>query len=395
MPHHAFSRRRFLHLTGLTLTGLPLTSWGQAARRTPSFLVYVGTYAKPGADSIFLYRLDPATGALTRLRAEKGGENPSFLTLDAQQRHLYAVNEVENYEGQKSGFVSGFTIDRGTGGLTLLNQQPSGTAAPCYVSLDATGRAALVANYGGGTVSLLPLDTSGQLRPATATSQFHGSGPNRSRQEGPHAHCIIPDPVNRFAFAADLGTDRVHGFELAAAAGQLTPRATPAFVAQPGAGPRHLAFHPNGRWAYLVNELTSSVSALAYDAAAGTFRELHTLPALPAGFTAPNTCADVHVAPNGRFVYVSNRGHDSIVGFAVAPDTGRLKVVQHQSTQGKTPRNFAIAPSGTILLAANQNSNSIVTFFLNAQTGRLTPTGQSVEVPAPVCVQVVPDFTAK
>lgn len=395
MPDFALSRRRFLELTGLGLAGWPLAEGSAAGRNTPACLVYVGTYAKPGADSLFLFRLTPATGALTRLRAEKAGERPSFLALAPNRRHLYTANEVGEYQGAPGGYVSAFAIDPRTGGLTALNRQPSGGPDPCYLSLDATGRVALVANYSGGSVSLLPVAADGPLQPPAATHQHRGAGPHPDRQTAPHAHCVVPDPAGRFAFAVDLGTDQVLGYRLGTAQGQLTPLAASAFKAQPGAGPRHLAFHPNGRWAYLTNELTSSVSALAYEAGAGSFRELHTLSALPADFTGPNTCADIHVAPNGRFVYASNRGHDSIVVFAVAPDTGRLTLVQHQSTQGKTPRNFALDPSGTVLLVANQNSNTLVTFYCNAQTGRLTPTGVSVEVPAPVCVQVVPDFTAK
>jgi 6-phosphogluconolactonase len=398
MPDLNFTRRHFLQLTGLTLAGLPFGLSGCATalsgRGRPDFLVYVGTYAKAEADSIFLYRLNSATGALTRLRAEKGGPNPSFLALDAKRQHLYAANETDEYQGAKSGFISAFTIDRRTGGLTPLNQQTSSGAAPCYISLTPGGQAALVANYTGGSVSVLPIAPDGTLRPPSATTQHRGAGPNKSRQAAPHAHCILPDPNNRFAFAVDLGTDQVLGYRLDAGAGQWTPLPAPAFTAQPGAGPRHLTFHPNGRWAYLINELTSSVSALVYDAAAGSFRELHTLPTLPAGFTASNTCADIHVHPSGRFVYATNRGHDSLAVFAVAADSGRLTLVEHVSTQGKTPRNFAIDPSGAILLVANQNSNNIATYTINAQTGQLTPTGVVVDVPAPVCLQVVPDFLA-
>lgn len=392
------TRRHFLKLTGLTLVGLPLGLSGCATALTgsgqPDLLVYVGTYAKEGADSIFLYRLNPKNGALTHLRAEKGGPNPTFLTLDTKRQRLYAANEVDEFQGAKSGYVSAFAIDRRTGGLTLLNQQLSGGGGPCYVSLAGRNQAALVANYGGGSVSLLPIAADGTLQPAAATAQHRGAGPVKNRQGEAHAHCILPDPANRFAFAVDLGTDQVLGYQLAANSGQWTPLPAPAFTTQPGAGPRHLTFHPNGRWAFLVNELACSVTALTYDATAGTFRELHTVPTLPAGFTAPNTCADIHVHPNGRFVYASNRGHDSLAVFAVAPDSGRLTLVEHVSTQGKTPRNFAIDPSGAILLVANQNSNNIVTYTINAQTGQLTPTGVVVEVPAPVCLQVVLDFMA-
>ncbi|WBO86228.1 lactonase family protein [Hymenobacter yonginensis] len=398
MTDFTTSRRHFLKLTGLTLVGLPLGLSGCAAaltgRSRPDYLVYVGTYAKAEADSIFLYRLNATTGALTRLRAEKGGPNPTYIALDTKRQHLYAANEVDEFQGAKSGFVSAFAIDRRTGGLMLLNQQLSGGGGPCYVSIAGSNQATLVANYGGGSVSLLPLAPDGKLQPSAATAQYRGSGPVKNRQGEPHAHCILPDPANRFAFAVDLGTDQVLGYQLAANGSQWTPLPAPAFTTQPGAGPRHLTFHPNGCWAFLINELACSITALTYDTTAGTFRELHTVPTLPAGFTAPNTCADIHVHPNGRFVYATNRGHDSLAVFAIAPDSGRLTLVEHVSTQGKTPRNFAIDPSGAILLVANQNSNNIATYTINAQTGRLTPTGVVVEVPAPVCLQVVPDFLA-
>ncbi|NVO33296.1 lactonase family protein [Hymenobacter lapidiphilus] len=398
MRSAGFSRRSFLHLFALALASLPLLA-GCGAGRLPAssptdYLLYVGTYAEAEAESIFLYRIS-GEGALTRLRAEKAGPNPSFITLDSRHQYLYAANEVGQFEGAASGFVSAFGINQQTGQLTALGRQASGGAAPCYLSLSPDNRAALVANYTGGSVALLPLAPNGQPGPAAASHAHQGAGPNRERQEKPHAHCIIPDPAGRFAFAVDLGIDQVVGYRLDAAKGQLQPLAAPAFMAQPGAGPRHLTFHPNGRWAYLANELSSAITALRYDAAAGTFTEVHTLSALPAGFAAPNTAADIHVAPNGRFVYSSNRGHNSLAVFGVAPDTGRLSLLQTVSTQGQTPRNFALSPDGRLLLVANQNSNSLVTFRVDAQTGLLTATGHTATVPKPVSLQIIPDFMAR
>ncbi|RFP66644.1 lactonase family protein [Hymenobacter lapidiphilus] len=397
-----FSRRSFLHLLTLALAGLPLLAGCGAGRlpgsSRPDYLMYVGTYAAAEAESIFLYRIS-GTGALTRLRAEKAGPNPSFLALDSRHQYLYAANEVGQFEGAASGFVSGFVsafgINQQTGQLTALGRQASVGAAPCYLSLSPDNQSALVANYTGGNVALLPLAPNGQLGPAAATAAHQGSGPNRERQEKPHAHCIVPDPAGRFAFAVDLGIDQVVGYRLDAAKGQLQPLAAPAFMAQPGAGPRHLTFHPNGRWAYLANELSSTITALRYDATAGTFAEVNTLSALPTGFAAPNTAADIHVAPNGRFVYSSNRGHNSLAVFGVAPETGRLTLLQTVSTQGQMPRNFALSPDGRLLLVANQNSNSIVTFRVDSQTGLLTATGHTATVPKPVSLQIVPDFIAR
>lgn len=356
-------------------------------------LVYVGTnVASEQENTIFLYRLAPATGALTRVSAQPGGPKPTYLTMPAGQQHLYAVSETGTFRGAPGGAVSAFAVDRRTGHLTLLNQQPSGGAGPCYVSLDRTGRAALVANYRGGNVRLLPVTADGQLGAPAATHQHQGSGPHPN-QTGPRAHCIVTDPANAFAFAVDLGTDQVVGYRLSPAQDQLTPLAEPAFVARPGAGPRHLVFHPNGRWAYLINELNSTVTALAYDATAGRFRELQTVSALPASYAGTNSCADIHVAPNGRFLYASNRGHNSIAVFAIDAASGTLTPVQDVDTQGQTPRNFALDPAGRLLLVANQNSNNVVTFRIDPQTGQLTPTGQTAEVPSPMFLQVVEDFT--
>ncbi|MBC6989049.1 lactonase family protein [Hymenobacter sp. BT491] len=397
MLKSARTRRDFLKAAGLGLLSLPavLASCARSVPRSeaPECLVYVGTFVLAGSESLFLYRLNMATGALTLVSALDAGGKPGFLTLDAKRQHLYTATRVDEFAGVQGGAVSAFAIDRSTGALRLLNRQSSAGVGPCYISLDHSDRCALVANYNSGSISSLPIQADGQLRSPASTDQHRGSGPNRSRQEGPHAHCIIADPSNRFAFAVDLGLDTVFAYALDAPTGMLRLRDTPAFRAQPGAGPRHLTFHPNARFAYLTNEIASTVTALAYDAAQGTFREIQTLSALPADFTATNTLADVHVAPNGRFVYVSNRGHNSVAVFAIDSKSGRLTLVQHVATQGKTPRNFGLDPAGRMLLVAHQDSDSIVVFRIDSRSGRLTPTGVSVAVPTPVCVQIVEDFT--
>lgn len=397
MTHFSSSRRHFLALGAL---GLAASSGLLGCARTPPAtgnadeLVYIGTNVASETDNtIYLYRLNPATGALAAVGAYKGGAQPSYLTLDAAHRHLYAVSETGTFRGQaNSGGVSTLAIDGRTGALSLLGQQPSLGASPCYISLDHTGANALVANYVGGSVALLPVQPDGQLAPATASDQHVAPVGPHPNQTTPHAHCLLPDPANRYAFAVDLGTDKVYRYQLDAAHYQWQAAPAPAFVAKPGAGPRHLTFHPNGRYAYLVNELNSTVTALAYDAAAGTFGELQTLTTLPAGFTGNNSGADVHVAPDGRFLYTSNRGRNSIAVFAIGPD-GQLAPVQDVGTQGQTPRNFTLDPSGRLLLVANQNSNNVFTYRVDRQTGRLTPTGQHIDVPSPMCVAVVPDFT--
>jgi 6-phosphogluconolactonase len=397
MSHPAAPRRRHLLLTsGLGLFSLALMAGctRPAANSQPKdYLLYVGTnVASEQESTIFLYRMSYATGVITQVSAQRGGPSPTYMAMPAGHRYLYAVNETQTWQGAKSGGVSAFAVDQRTGNLQLLNQQPSTGASPCYVSLDHTGKAALVANYVSGNVALLPVAADGKLGAPAATDQHQGTGPHKN-QNGPHAHCLIPDPANKFAFSVDLGTDRVYAYQLDPTKNQLTRLPEPAFVAKPGAGPRHLTFHPNGKLAYLVNELNSTVTALGYDAATGRFRELQTLSALPAGFAGENSCADIHVAPSGLFLYASNRGHNSIVVFAIDTGTGTLVPVQDVDTQGKTPRNFTLDPSGRLLLVANQNSNNIVTFRVDPQSGQLAPTGQSVEVPSPMFLQVVEDFT--
>ena len=391
----SFTFRRVPSIGGGALLALALAAGcgrpvGRAA--PDDFLLYVGTnVASEQENTIFTYRVAAATGAFSPVGAQWGGSKPTYLAMGATRNFLYAVSETATFRGAAGGGVSAFAIDQRTGALTLRSQQPSGGTYPCYLSLDRTGRAALVANYGSGTVSLLPVAANGQLGPPVS-DQHTGRGPHPN-QTAPHAHCFIPDPTNAYAFAVDLGTDRVYGYRLDAATGQLTRQPEPAFVARPGAGPHHLTFHPNGRQAYLINELNSTVTVLAYAAPTGQLRELQTVSTLPDGYAGPNSCADLHVAPNGLVLYASNRGHNSLAVFAIDSANGTLVPIQHVDTQGKTPRNFALDPTGRLLLVANQNSNSIVSFRVDPQSGLLAPTGQSAEVPTPMFLQIVEDFT--
>jgi 6-phosphogluconolactonase len=257
------------------------------------------------------------------------------------------------------------------------------------VSVDHAGRNVLVANYGGGSVSVLPIGDDGRLGEATAFIQHEGSSVDPRRQTAPHAHSINVDPDNRFAFVADLGLDRVMIYRFDSQQGTLAANDPPWASVAPGAGPRHFAFQPGGRFAYVINELQSTVTAFAYDAARGALQEIQTLPTLPDDFSGSNTTAEIQVHPSGRFLYGSNRGHDSIAVYAIDADSGRLRFVEHESTQGDLPRNFGIDPSGRFLLAANQGSDSVVVFRIDGATGALTPTGQSIEVASPVCVRMV------
>ncbi len=364
-----------------------------AEQNREEMLVYVGTYTgkedQDQGEGIYVYRMHPSSGALEFASSVSDIVNPSFLAIDPQKRRLYAVNEVDGFEDSAGGAVSAFSIDPKTGDLTYLNHQSSQGAGPCHLSVDATGKAVLVANYSGGSVAALPIQDAGELGEATAFIQHRGSSVNPGRQSGPHAHSITIDPTNRYAFAADLGIDKILIYRLDADRATITPNDEPWTQVHAGAGPRHFAFHPNGKYAYLINELDNTTVAYTYDDAAGTLREVQTITTLPEDFSDTSYCADIHVSPSGKFVYGTNRGHDSIVIFQIDGRTGQLTCVGYESTQGEFPRNFAIDPTGTFLFAANQNTDNIVAFRIDQQTGALTPTGHVTHVRAPVCVKFI------
>jgi 6-phosphogluconolactonase len=352
-------------------------------------LVYVGTYTFRGSEGIYVYQLDTSNGVLQPISKATGIANPSFLAVDPKQRFLYAVNETADYEGKPQGAVSSFSIDSETGELWFLNTMPSLGMHPCHVCVDKTGKFVLVANYSSGSVAVLPTKKDGSLGDASDFVQHHGSGVNKQRQEGPHAHSVTLDESNKYAFVADLGLDRIMVYKLDSSKGKLTPNDEPWTKIRSGAGPRHFAFHPNNEYAYLINELDSTITAFTYDAERGLLKEIQTVPALPKGFRGMSTCADIHVAPSGSFVYGSNRGHDSVVIYSVDEATGKLSYVGHESTQGKTPRNFMITPDGNLLLAANQDTGTIVSFRMDQQTGKLTATGKVTKVSMPVCLKTM------
>lgn len=364
---------------------------GAPTRAGGSLLVYFGTYTGAKSQGIYVSRLDLATGALSPPNLAAEIVSPSFLAIHPSRNSLYAVNEVSNFGHDKSGSVSAFRIDRTTGQLTLLNQQSSRGAGPAHISVDGQGRNALVANYGGGSVAVLPIGADGRLAPATAFVQHTGSSVNPQRQQAPHAHSINVDRANRFAYAADLGLDQVLVYRFDPAAGTLTPNAPPHAAVPPGSGPRHFAFHPSGRLAYVINEITCTVTAFACDANAGRLEVRQTISTLPEGMTVEKgfSTAEVQMHPSGRFLYGSNRGHNSVTVFSVDEASGRLTFVQNEPTQGSTPRNFGIDPSGRYLLAANQRSDSVVVFRIDEKTGRLSATGHRIDVGSPVCVKFV------
>lgn len=350
--------------------------------------VYIGTYTGGNGGGIHLSELDPVSGKLSSPRVAAETVNPSFLAIHPSRKFLYAVGEVSDLGGKKTGGISAFAIDPKSGDLKLINQQSSGGGGPCHLVVDGTGKAVLVANYGGGSVACLPIHDDGSVKPASTFIQHQGSSVDKQRQQGPHAHSINLDAANKFAVAADLGLDKLLVYRFDPTKGSLAPNDPPSTSLPPGGGPRHFAFHPNGKFAYANNEMTSTVSALAYDAATGKLTELQTISTLPEP-TPGNSTAETRVHPNGKFVYVSNRGHNSIALFAVDPATGKLSPLGHESTRGKVPRNFNIDPSGKFLLAANQDSANVVVFRIDEQTGKLTATGSEIQVPRPVCVRFV------
>jgi 6-phosphogluconolactonase len=380
----ALSRRDFIGATTLGAVAL----WRGRLPLIDTSLLYVGTYTEGGRrDGIHLLRMNPATGSLLRVATVDAGQNPSFLTIHPNGQTLLAVNEVNETAGKATGSLRSFEIDVDSGELTPINEQASEGAAPCYVSTDRAGRVAMVANYVSGTVSLLPIDEEGTLTSASQVVQHMGTGKITARQEHAHAHCIIPHPSNRFALAADLGVDRVLVYRLDATAPSLTHVESSDALMASGTGPRHLAFHPTLPIVYVAGELNSSVSALRCDPDTGALTQMQTLVMRAAGYSGENFPADIHVARDGRALYVSNRGQNSIAVFSIAPGTGMLTSLQAVSTGGDWPRNFTIDPTGRWLLVANQRSGSITVFRRDVDSGRLMPTPQRIEMASPVCLR--------
>ncbi|WP_299703338.1 lactonase family protein [uncultured Pontibacter sp.] len=372
------------------------TATVQSTENSTTAMVYVGTYAEHNQEGIWLFRLNTETGELQQVLGLKAGENPSYLALDKERRFLYAVNETNDYQGKKNGAVTAFAINQKTGDLKLLNKVPSQGMAPCHISLDEPNKTIMVANYTSGNIVAFPVMENGTVgeQPIVHPPNI-GSGPNKERQESAHAHWIGPSPDGKFAFAVDLGTDEVLRYKLNSERSAVTIETyskAVAFAAKPGAGPRHMVFHPSGRFAYVINELNSTMTSLAYDGEKGEFNELQTISTLPADYKGENYCAAVKVSADGKFLYGSNRGHNSIVVYAIDGESGKLTLVQHQDTSGDWPRDFTLDLTGNVMLVANERSNSIVSFKVDKASGRLMPTGQEVKVSKPVCLQVVPAF---
>jgi 6-phosphogluconolactonase len=363
-------------------------------------LIFVGTYTEPilfatgevvggKAQGIYVYRMDGGSGALRPCGVTKNVPNPSYLAVHPSRRFLYAVNELTEFEGVEGGGVSAFALEPESGDLTFLNRKPSLGINPCHLTVDRSGRFVLVTNYGGGNVCVLPIQPDGSLGDPSDVVQHHGSSADPARQAGPHAHAVNLDHGGRLAFVCDLGLDRVMIYRLDTDRGTLTPHTTPWAQLPAGAGPRQLVMSPQGRFAYVISELNSTLTAFRYDAESGTLREIQTLSTLPDGFAEASAGGDVQISPTGDRLYASNRGHDSIVTYAVDQASGRLTPVGHDGTLGRTPRSFAVDPAGAYTLVANQDSDNIVVFRNDPATGRLIATGQGAAVPTPVCIKVL------
>jgi 6-phosphogluconolactonase len=378
------SRRRFLAAVPLAALG---SRHGRAAGSGDS-LVYIGTGTRKTSKGIYVWRFRPAAGELEPLGLAAEADNPTYLAIHPNGRFLFSVNEVSSFKGSKAGAVSAFSIDRSTGRLTLLNQASSRGALPCYVAVDKTGRNLLLANFGGGSVAVCPIGEDGRLAEATAFIEHTGSGPHK-RQTQPFAHFLDVTPDNRFAMEVNLGLDRVFVYRFDAAKGALTPHDPPFASLPPGSGPRHLAFHPNGKFVFVINEIAASATAFAYDASRGSLTEVQTVSLVARDYTptTPNPGAAIGVHPNGRFLYVSLRGPDSIAALSIDSRKGALTPEGHTPSEGKTPWDFRIDPSGAHLFVANHDSGAVAVLRLDPKTGRLTSTGRHIELDSPRSVK--------
>lgn len=352
------------------------------------YYLYVGAYTQGEEEGIDMYRFHSADGSLEYLLTTTGVMNPSYLAISKDNNLLLAVNEVVEFEGEKSGAISAFSITQETGELNFINQTSTGGGAPCYVSMDGESKIALVANYVGGNVAAFSIGGDGSLSSYSDLIQHEKAMADTSGQNPAHAHCIVFDPDEKHVLAVDLGIDQVISYKIDKANVQLEKAEV--FNAEPGAGPRHLVFHPNGKLVFIINELNSTITSCSYDVNTGALSGIMNVSTLPVDFEGKNSCADIHVSADGRFLYGSNRGHDSIVVFEIDQDSGALTYLSHHSVHGNTPRNFMIDPTGKYVLVANQNSNNIVVFSRDEQTGMLSDTGIEVETSKPVCLKMIP-----
>jgi len=385
------NRRKFL--TNISLTSISLmTSQSILQKLVPGMTLnrqdfYVGNYGTGQEGGIYFCRLQLITGEMIIRGNISGIDNPSFLSMDASNQYLIAVNEVSEINGNPGGSVSSFKIDPENGSLTFINMQSTLGESPCHITIDRTGKFILIANYSGGNIIVFPILQDCMIGKNVEFIQHKGKSIIPDRQENPHPHSIILSPDNRYAFVPDLGLDKILIYRFDQKTGKLRSSDIPYISLKPGAGPRHFTFSRDGKFAYVINELDSTVTAFRYYPDKGKLKEIQTITTLPGDFTGTSYCADIHIHPNNLFLYGSNRGHNSISTFSIDPSKGKLKLKGFTETLGDFPRNFAIDPSGQYLLAANQRSDNIFSFRIKPETGELTPTGYKIEIPKPVCIK--------
>lgn len=367
----------------------PTEPHADSAGPAEPYLVYFGTSTGSGSEGIYVSRFDAASEEIGEPALAAAIETPNFLEIHPNQRFLYAASRRTKEDGSLLGIVAAFEIDHESGKLTPLNEVSSQGEGPCHVAVDSQGRLVAVANYTSGTVAVMPIQPDGSLGESRSWVQHEGSSVNPDRQQEPHAHSVNFSHNDRYLVAADLGTDKLEIYRVDPAAGEVVSNDPSSASVEPGSGPRHFTFHPSGRFAYAINELASTITAFAWDAERGALEEVHTVSTLPDGFSGRSTTAEVLAHPSGKFLYGSNRGHDSIAIFRIDEATGELTPSGHVSTHGETPRNFRLDPSGKYLFVANQNSGTIVLFEIDQQSGQLTPTGRKLEVANPMCIRFV------
>ena len=377
---------KLIKITTMAIIILSQTSEQTIAAPTKA-LVCVGSYSTSDKDSVHLFQLNLEDGRLNKISAINGIVNPSFLKIHPNGKFLYAVNEVGNFKGKKTGGVTAFALDINNGNIKKLNQQSSGDSGPCHLTIDSKGNYILVAHYGGGSTTVLPINDNGNIGSVISKIKHKGASVH-PRQKAPHAHAIHVGPNNKFAFAPDLGLDKVLVFKFDENSGEISETKFGGASVAPGSGPRHFGFHPNGKYAYVINEISQTVTSFSYQPKVGKLQSIQTLSTVP-HFVKGNSTAEILVHPNGKFLYGSNRGHNSIAIFSINEKNGTLTAIGHESIRGEIPRNFGIDPTGNFLLAAGQRSNNINVFKINQDTGKLNFTGYSVEVSQPVCVRMI------
>ena len=369
------------------IASLILTQTDQASLAAEP-LIFISSFAAGDKGGIEAFSLERSTGRLNRIHRTTGVEHPFFFVISPDQKFLYSIH-AKSFGGSEPEEVAAYAIEGRTGGLKLLNRQSTHGTASCYVEIDSTGKTVLVANYSTGSVASFPVQSDGSLGAAVSIIQHVGASIDPVRQKGPNAHCIVISPDNRFAFAADLGTDQVLSYRLDKTTAKLTPNTPPFAKAPAGAGPRHLTFHPDGKHVYVINELQNSVTMSDYDANSGVMTARQTISTLPTDFRGVSHCADLKITPNGKYLYGTNRGHDSIAAYRIEAD-GTLKLIAIEPSLGKGPQNLLIAGDGTLVLCANMPGNNVVAFKIDDQTGRLKLVGDPIEITSPSCIRLLP-----